>query len=206
MEIRETRKGEARVVSPIGRIDTRTSHEFEKYIVGLLDGGGKMFVIDFASVDYISSAGLRVLLMLAKKLAGGEGKLVLCRLNASVREVFDIAGFTAVFTISGTEEEALAVIRSAGEQKLSEVAAKLLGITPPRTKATSAGNQAQPEGAVVISDLAAKLLGIADDREGVVPPPAGSPPPPPAETRLQDEAKKRSSVAWNRLSRWFSKE
>lgn len=60
-------------------------------------------------MDYISSAGLRVLLMAAKKTAKLKGKVVLAALCANVKEVFDIAGFTSIFTITDTQEEAIRV-------------------------------------------------------------------------------------------------
>ena len=64
-------------------------------------------LIDFKSLDYISSAGLRVLIMVAKKLKAAQGSLVLCNLDEKIYEVFNVSGFTAIFDICTTQEEAL---------------------------------------------------------------------------------------------------
>jgi len=58
-------------------------------------------------VEYISSAGLRVLLMLAKKLQGTGGRLVLCAMPESVRLVFELAGFLPIFEIEDTRQAAV---------------------------------------------------------------------------------------------------
>jgi anti-sigma B factor antagonist len=67
MEIRDKKEGEVIILEPVGRIDTNTSGEFEDKIVEVLDRGETRFVIDLKEIDYISSAGLRVFLMAAKK-------------------------------------------------------------------------------------------------------------------------------------------
>jgi anti-sigma B factor antagonist len=107
LEIRETRIEGVVVLEPVGRLETKTSPDLEKKIVSLLAAGDRQFVLDLAETEYVSSAGLRVFLMLAKKLAGGAGRLSLCRLNKSVREVFEIAGFASLFAIYATREAAL---------------------------------------------------------------------------------------------------
>lgn len=106
MEIRLERSAGAVVVAPLGRIDSGSSEELEERLQDLLAGGDKRFVLDFAAVDYISSAGLRVLLLLAGKLRSG-GALVLCGLGESVREVFDLAGFLPLFVVEPTRDLAL---------------------------------------------------------------------------------------------------
>ena len=63
--------------------------------------------MNFEKLDYISSAGLRVLLAAAKQLKGIDGELRICSLNEVVREVFDISGFTTIFKVFGSESEAL---------------------------------------------------------------------------------------------------
>lgn len=82
-----------------GRLDTNTAPDLENQVTGRLSEGCSSFLIDLAGVDYISSAGLRVFLMLAKKLGRSKGKMVLCGMNDHVREVFDIAGFSKIFII-----------------------------------------------------------------------------------------------------------
>jgi anti-sigma B factor antagonist len=166
MDIRETKTGEVVVLEPIGRLDTKTSTEFEKKVVGLLNGGEHLFVIDLVDIEYISSAGLRVILMLAKKLNATDGKLVITSMNEQVREVFDIAGFTSVFTILPTQKDgvqSLANVQTKA-QSVTEMAAKLLGIG--KTRGTTTASRTNPHGSATdISAHAAELLGDSDDKK-----------------------------------------
>ena len=103
------------VVAPRGRIDCNTSAQLERQLLTLLEPASRGIVIDFAAVDYISSAGLRVMLVLAKRLRGGRGALVLCRLNDLIQDVFKMSGFNKVIAIAATRDEALATLsRTAG--------------------------------------------------------------------------------------------
>lgn len=95
MEIKKIADGAKLTLAPVGRVDTLTSPELEQAVV--LDGVDEL-VFDLAEVDYVSSAGLRVLLSAQKKMAGKVMKIV----NAKpvVKEVFDITGFSDIFTFS----------------------------------------------------------------------------------------------------------
>jgi anti-anti-sigma factor len=106
MEIREETRDGVLVMAPMGRLDSNTSGALEQALRDRLDGHRRL-VIDLGAVDYISSAGLRVLLVAAKRLRDGEGALVLCSLAESVRQVFEFAGFLRIFTIAASTEEAL---------------------------------------------------------------------------------------------------
>ncbi len=106
MNIREDKKDQVMVLAIEGRLDSITSGTLEKKFLAVMEAGEKNIVVDFTSMDYISSAGLRVLLMAAKKTAKMGGKVVLAALCDNVREVFDIAGFSSIFTITGSQEEA----------------------------------------------------------------------------------------------------
>ena len=107
MTITETREAGVVVVSPQGRIDSTTSAILERHLQGLAAAGETRVVVDFSSVDYISSAGLRVLLALAKRGRDQKGRVALFGLNDSVRQVFELAGFVALFTIAPTRAEAV---------------------------------------------------------------------------------------------------
>ncbi|MCC6440295.1 MAG: STAS domain-containing protein, partial [Rhodanobacteraceae bacterium] len=98
MEIKDELVGEIRVLALEGRLDTDTSADLELAVQDFLQEGSSDFVIDLQGVGYVSSAGLRVLLALAKSLEG-KGRLRLCALNQTVRQVFDVAGFTQLFSI-----------------------------------------------------------------------------------------------------------
>ena len=108
LEIRETTEGETLVLELIGRLDTKTSGALEKSVATHLGAGQRRFILDLTGMEYVSSAGLRIFLVLAKKVSGGTGSLALCGLSPQVKEVFDIAGFTRLFTLAATRAEALA--------------------------------------------------------------------------------------------------
>ena len=95
MEIKKTVEGAKLTLAPVGRVDTLTSPELEAAIV--LDGVEEL-VFDLGAVDYISSAGLRVLLSAQKKMAGK--KMVIAQAKPVVKEVFDITGFSDIFTFA----------------------------------------------------------------------------------------------------------
>jgi len=107
MEIKTDKNGGFLVVSVSGRLDATTAGGFEQILLDSIDGGEKKVLVDFAGLDYISSSGLRVLLMGAKKLSGGDGHMGLCAVKEHIKEVFDIAGFTPVFSFYSSVEEAL---------------------------------------------------------------------------------------------------
>lgn len=107
MEIKEVKKNQVTVLMVEGRLDSSTSGTLEKNLISAIEAGEKNLVLDFTGMDYISSAGLRVLLMAAKKTNKLGGMLVLSALNPNVREVFDIAGFTNIFSIFNSLEDAV---------------------------------------------------------------------------------------------------
>ena len=101
MDIRQDRRGDVTVVAPTGRIDSTTSNALEKALARLLDAGERKLVVDFSGVDYISSAGLRVFLVVAKRLKDAGGTLELAAMAESVRQVFDLAGLLPLFAAAG---------------------------------------------------------------------------------------------------------
>ncbi len=107
MDIIEEKKGGIVVLGLVGRLDSGTAAQMEEKVVSVLGAGTKQLVVNFVQLDYISSAGLRVLLMAAKKLKASGGVVALAALKPHIREVFDIAGFTAMFPIHDSEEAAV---------------------------------------------------------------------------------------------------
>ncbi len=75
--------------------------------MGLADGGERRIVLDLGGIEYVSSAGLRVLLLVAKKLRLGDGELGLCALGPAVRQVFELAGFLSIFPIEASRAAAV---------------------------------------------------------------------------------------------------
>lgn len=107
MKILQRKHGSVTVVAPVGRIDTTTSPSLEEVTRSLIDAGTRDMLVDLSGTEYISSAGLRVFLVLAKRLRDLRGRLVLAGLDQPVRQVFQLAGFLPLFTIDGTLDEAL---------------------------------------------------------------------------------------------------
>jgi len=107
MEISEDKSGDIFILRLKGRLDSITSNKLEERFLALLDKGEKKVIVDLSQLDYISSAGLRVLLMVSKRLQGAHGRIVLSSMQARVKEVFDIAGFSSIFTIFHSHEEAI---------------------------------------------------------------------------------------------------
>ncbi len=97
-----------KVVQFTGNLDTNTAPEAENRINGLLDDAAAKILINFENLNYISSAGLRVLLATAKKMMATGGSLKICSLNKTVQEVFDISGFNTILSLEANEADALA--------------------------------------------------------------------------------------------------
>lgn len=110
MELHVKNEENGVLVSVTGRMDAVSSPEFEKEISSLIDEDNVNFVIDLAGLDYISSSGLRSILVTAKKLKGKNGRIMLASLQAVVREVFEISGFSTIIPIYESVEEAMATL------------------------------------------------------------------------------------------------
>lgn len=102
--------GETLVVSLKGQLNSVNSAATEIKLIDQLERGVSKIALDFSLLGCISSAGLRVVLVLAKRLKQAGGKLVLFGLQPNVREVFDISGFLAILNVSSTRDEALALL------------------------------------------------------------------------------------------------
>ncbi len=89
-----------------GRIDGSTAVAFEESVRNALEESDRAMIMDFRELAYISSAGLRVILLTAKSLQSQDAKLVLCSLSDQIREVFKISGFDKLLPIHETREEA----------------------------------------------------------------------------------------------------
>ena len=100
--------GDVRVVTLPARVDTTSAGAVEATFGGLLDGGARRIVADFAGNEYVSSAGLRVFLSVLKRLEKDGGTMVLCAMQPFVADVFEISGFSGLFVIVATRDEAVA--------------------------------------------------------------------------------------------------
>jgi anti-sigma B factor antagonist len=107
MEIIEENQSGINIFKLNGRLDSNTSQGFEKKIFQAIDDGSKSMIIDFKDLEYISSAGLRVILKATKALKREEGKMMLCDMQDYVKEVFEIAGFDSFLPIVDFMDDAL---------------------------------------------------------------------------------------------------
>ena len=99
------------VLAASGRLDSNTCYQFERTILDVIEPDIAALVVDLCDLFYISSAGLRVLLLAARKSTAMDKKLVLCGLTSHVREVFEISGFLSILSICGSLDEALQNVR-----------------------------------------------------------------------------------------------
>ena len=97
LNINKTIENEKAVIALEGRLDTVTAPELEKELKASLDGV-KELTLDFADLEYISSAGLRVLLS-AQKTMNRQGSMKVVHVNETIGEVFEITGFSDILTI-----------------------------------------------------------------------------------------------------------
>ena len=98
MEIKKELDGSKLTVTLSGRLDTTTAPDFEKELKSSLDGVNEL-VLDFSGLDYISSAGLRVLLSAQKLMNAAGGSMKIVGANDIVKEIFDVTGFSDILTI-----------------------------------------------------------------------------------------------------------
>ena len=110
MKMNEEKIGRAVVLELSGKLDFTNSEEFEARLVDLIDDRRVPVVIDLAGLSYISSSGLRAFLMAAQRTEAFGSSMALCCLQDDVREVFDVAGFSALFKIYEDRDAALAAI------------------------------------------------------------------------------------------------
>jgi anti-anti-sigma factor len=108
VELQTRTSGHVTTLEAVGSIDTRSSAEFEQGALAAMAAGATALVCDLSKVDVITSAGLRVLVMVGKQLQRREGALVLCGLNEYVRSVFEVSGLLALFTIEESADAARA--------------------------------------------------------------------------------------------------
>ncbi|MDX9980859.1 MAG: anti-sigma factor antagonist [Lentisphaeria bacterium] len=108
MMISVYQQGSVSILRASGRLDATTMADTERQLTAAIVGGSRRMVLDCSAVEYISSAGLRVILSAAKRMQKAEGKLVLAAASPQVRQVFDMAGLGAVIPVFETTDEASA--------------------------------------------------------------------------------------------------
>jgi anti-anti-sigma factor len=112
VEIQCQSRSSITVVSPRGRIDTETSPELEYRLQALIQRGDAQIVLDLAGVSYMSSRGLRVLLLVSRKCQQSEARFVLAGLNDFTNELLTMTGFLPHFEVFGKVDDAVMAMTS----------------------------------------------------------------------------------------------
>jgi anti-anti-sigma factor len=107
MELHETATAGATVLTPVGRLDSATARELEATLNAVLERTLDSIVIDMSELTFVSSAGLRVFLLAAKRLNAQDRGFVLCALQPRVGQVFEISGFAKIIAIEPDRASAL---------------------------------------------------------------------------------------------------
>ncbi len=122
-ELSTKKEADVTIVEAVGRMDVATSMNFIEPVTALISGGERKLVYDFSKLEYLSSAGLRALLMSVKQMTAAGGKIVICSLQDYIHEVFEIAGFGTLFEFFPTVDEGLASLKGFEETGSEKVAA-----------------------------------------------------------------------------------
>ncbi len=107
MHIEDRMENGGLILRVAGRLDSATAPRFEERLMAAIQGGETRIAVNFESLEYISSAGLRVLLKATRELKSAGGGLALCCMRDYIREVFELSGFVAIIPVTSTEGEAL---------------------------------------------------------------------------------------------------
>jgi anti-sigma B factor antagonist len=110
MELLEEKHGRITLVIARGRLDGSTSATFGQRLEKLAVSPDPRMVIDFGGIEFVSSAGLRAVLSVLKRVKAANGKLALCAVRPPVQEVLDITGFTGMLAVHPGREEAMAAL------------------------------------------------------------------------------------------------
>ena len=106
MEINVQKKELINIVALSGRLDTTNYGDLEKRLFELIDNNEIEIIVDCSNLEYVSSSGLRIFLMGLKKINSAKGRFVLCGLQDNIKEIFEISGFSTVFEIFDSIDEA----------------------------------------------------------------------------------------------------
>ncbi len=114
MQIAITQKQHITIIQLDGRLDGVTMGQLEEQLLLKLEQGNKHLLFQLQNLEYISSAGLRVMLLAIKKTKAVQGAVAICELQSNVKDIFDLSGFSSIFHITATLDEALAYLQAQG--------------------------------------------------------------------------------------------
>ena len=110
MQVASSEQNGITILSLTGRMDATTANIFGDACQAALNGGARRIVVDLSGIEYISSAGLRVILTMLKMAKSLKGTLAFCGMQSMVSEVFRISGFSSMLPIYATTTDALAAL------------------------------------------------------------------------------------------------
>lgn len=111
MILKTEKAGKICIVNINGRLDTTNFKQLEDVLEEQISNGEKKIIVDCSEMEYVSSSGLRIFLMMLKKTNAQQGKFVLSGLQSHILEIFEIAGFTSIFKIEKSVDEAKALMQ-----------------------------------------------------------------------------------------------
>lgn len=199
MDIEESRRDDVTVLQLSGSIDSETAFEFEDAVTKVFQDGARRVVVDLGEVDQLTSSGIRVLLLLAKKLGAANGKLALSSLNEHVRTVLEISGLTGRFRIRSSIDEAVADVGADEDARPESTDAEEAREPAAEAGAAEPAGSADVQEAVDVTrpETAAEPPTAATPPEASEPPEprkAAEPPPPPPEAVEAAEAEAAEDV------------
>ena len=112
MNVTSQRTGGVLVVSVEGRVDGVNARKFQKAVEIVIEGSDRAVVLDMENLSYISSAGLRSILLIAKGLQKRDSRFAVCSLQDAISEVFRIVGFDKIVTIHSSQGDAVSALGS----------------------------------------------------------------------------------------------
>jgi anti-anti-sigma factor len=107
IDITQEENGDVVIIRVSGRLDATSSPILERQVMALIDAGKNLLVMNFANVEYLSSAGMRLLLAATKKLKSQDGKILISSVMDNVMEVIKMAGFDHILHLFDSEADAL---------------------------------------------------------------------------------------------------
>ncbi len=110
MGISTEREGATLIAKTEGRVDGANAREFQDALEEAIDPADRAVILDLENLSYISSAGLRVILLTAKTLRKQDASLSVCSLSEPIRQVFEISGFDKIIPIHASQAEAVAAV------------------------------------------------------------------------------------------------
>ena len=115
MEVTTSQRDGLVVTAVRGRVDSMSARDFETALAAAVNEAGNYLVLDCAELQYISSAGLRCLLLTIKKVDALGGAFIMCQLSTPIREVLEVSGFVRFMKIYDTVAQAAASVQRPGE-------------------------------------------------------------------------------------------